>query len=84
MIWAQGVGPDARERHDTDDRRARAAAESLRRQVRHRGRDRELFLAAGAAGSAAIYTQRMHAIHILRKIILRVGAYLDYLIMKLH
>ena len=47
-------------------------------------RDRELFLAAGAAGTGAIYTQRMHAIHILRKIILRVGAYLDYLIMKLH
>ena len=47
-------------------------------------RDRELFLAAGAAGSAAIYTQQMHAIHIIRKVILRVGSYTDYLILKLH
>ena len=47
-------------------------------------RDRELFLAAGAAGGAAIYTQHLHAIHIIRKVILRVGSYTDYLILKLH
>jgi multidrug resistance efflux pump len=47
-------------------------------------RDRELFLAAGAAGEAAIYTDSLHAIHIIRKVILRVGSYLNYLILKLH
>ena len=47
-------------------------------------RDRELFLASGAAGGAAIYTQGLAAIHIIRKVILRVGAYTDYLILKLH
>jgi len=47
-------------------------------------KDRELFLAAGAAGAAAIYTQQAHAIHIIRKVILRVGSYTDYLILKLH
>ncbi len=47
-------------------------------------RDKEVFMAAGAAGSAAIYTDRLHAIHIIRKVILRVGAYLNYLILKLH
>jgi multidrug resistance efflux pump len=47
-------------------------------------RDRELFLAAGASGNAAVYTNRLHAIHIIRKVILRVGAYMDYLILKLH
>ena len=47
-------------------------------------RDRELLLAAGAAGDAAIYTDRLHAIHIIRKVILRVGSYLNYLIPKLH
>jgi hypothetical protein len=41
-------------------------------------------MAAGAAGSAAIYTDGLHAIHILRKVILRVGAYVNYLILKLH
>jgi multidrug resistance efflux pump len=47
-------------------------------------RDKEMFMAAGAAGSAAIYTERLHAIHIVRKVILRVGAYVNYLILKLH
>ncbi len=47
-------------------------------------RDKEVFLAAGAAGGAAIYTDHVHAIHIIRKVILRVGSYLNYLVLKLH
>ena len=47
-------------------------------------RDKELFMAAGAAGNAAIYTEHLHAIHIIRKVILRVGSYVNYLILKLH
>ena len=47
-------------------------------------RDRDLFLAAGAHGHGAIYTEHGHHIHILRKVILRVGSYMDYLILKLH
>ena len=47
-------------------------------------RDRELILAAGAAGSAAIYTEHLAMIHIIRKVILRVGSYTNYLILKLH
>ena len=46
--------------------------------------DRELFLAAGAMGNAAIYTDRMEFLHIIRKVILRVGSYTNYLILKLH
>jgi multidrug resistance efflux pump len=48
------------------------------------GEDAELFLAPGARGHAAVYTDNIHAIHILRKIILRVGAKLDWLILKMH
>jgi multidrug resistance efflux pump len=47
-------------------------------------RDRELFLAPGAAGHAAVYTQRLEMIHIIRKVIIRVGSYLNYLVLKLH
>jgi len=47
-------------------------------------RDREVFLAAGAAGHAAIYTERFEEIQILRKVIIRVGSYVNYLILKLH
>ena len=45
---------------------------------------RNEFLAAGAAGTAAIYTDHMVAIHILRKVFLRVGSYMNYLVLKLH
>jgi len=45
---------------------------------------REVFLAAGAQGDAAIYTQHLVAIHILRKVLLRVSTKMNYLILKLH
>jgi multidrug resistance efflux pump len=47
-------------------------------------RDREVMMAAGAAGSAAVYTNHGKMIHIIRMVILRVGAYTDYLVLKLH
>ena len=47
-------------------------------------KDRDLFLPAGAIGHGAIYTEYGAAVHILRKVIVRVGAKLDYLILKLH
>jgi multidrug resistance efflux pump len=47
-------------------------------------RDRALFLAAGASGHGAIYTEHAHAIHILRMVILRIGTITDYLVLKLH
>ena len=46
------------------------------------GHDRELFLAAGARGSAAIYTEHLSMLHIIRKVLLRVASYLDYAIIK--
>jgi multidrug resistance efflux pump len=47
-------------------------------------RDKALFLAAGASGDAAIYTQHAQFLHILRKVIIRVGSYMNYLVLKLH
>jgi multidrug resistance efflux pump len=44
--------------------------------------DNVLFLAAGARGSAAIYTEHLSMIHIIRKVLLRVASYLDYVIIK--
>jgi len=48
------------------------------------GKDKDIFLAAGAQGAGAVFTDSGHAIHILRKVIVRVGAKLDWLILKLH
>jgi len=47
-------------------------------------KDAELFLAPGARGSGAVYTNSGKPIHILRKVIVRVGAKLDWLVLKLH
>jgi len=46
--------------------------------------DQDLFMAAGAAGDAAIYTNHGHHIHLVRKVIIRVMSYLNYLVLKLH
>ncbi len=45
---------------------------------------KDLFLAAGAAGNAAIYTDGFKAIHVIRMVFLRVGAKVNYLVLKLH
>ncbi len=44
--------------------------------------DSPLFLAAGARGSSAIYTEHLALVHIIRKVLLRVSSYLDYIIIK--
>jgi multidrug resistance efflux pump len=45
-------------------------------------KDRAVFLAAGARGSAAIYTDHFGPIQIIRKVLMRVQSYLDYIIIK--
>jgi multidrug resistance efflux pump len=48
------------------------------------GRDRELFLASGARGQGAVFTDSGHMIQILRKVLVRISAKIDWLILKLH
>ena len=45
-------------------------------------KDKEVFLAAGARGAAAIYTEHLAIIHVIRKVLLRVQSYFDYVIIK--
>jgi len=47
-------------------------------------RDRDLFLAAGARGSGAIFTEHGKILHVIRKVMLRVSTKLDWLVLKLH
>ena len=49
-----------------------------------REKDKDLFLAAGARGAGAIYTDHLAPIHIIRKVLLRVDAYLNWVIIKHH
>lgn len=48
------------------------------------GDDKSLMLPSGAQGDGAVYTDSWHAIHVVRMVILRIGAKLNYLIFKLH
>lgn len=62
------------------------AAPDMRLAVKLRpvGEDAELFLAPGARGNGAVYTNSGQMIHIIRKVFLRVSSKLDWLILKLH
>ena len=81
IIWAQGQGQlDA----SGDLPRTAFAAPPGRFPAKLVVSDNEksLFMAAGARGSAAIYTEHFAMVHIIRKVILRVTSYLDYIIIK--
>jgi multidrug resistance efflux pump len=84
IVWAQGQGqlPMSGAIPQTGDHAQAPGRFAVRLDIAEA--DRELFLAAGAHGHGAIYTQHGHHIHILRKVIMRVGSYLNYLIVKLH
>ena len=47
-------------------------------------RDADKFLPAGAIGQGAVSTDQLAFLHILRKVLLRVSAKTDYLVLKLH
>jgi len=84
VIWAQGQGqvPMSTTLPQTGFAPVPPGRFPVKLQVDPR--HRELFLAAGATGEAAIYTDRMAMLHVIRKVILRVGAKLTDIIPKLH
>ena len=53
-------------------------------RLRPVGDDEATFLAMGAQGQGAIYTGRGELIHVIRKVMIRVGTKLDWLVLKLH
>jgi multidrug resistance efflux pump len=84
IIWAQGQGqmPQSGTLPMTGVLNAPPGRFPVKFDIEDK--DKEVFMAAGAAGAAAIYTDRLAAIHIIRMVVLRVGAYTNYLILKLH
>ena len=73
------------QRDAADDRRAHRTAAALRREVRRR-RSATGSSSSRPARRAPLRSTANHAefLHIIRKIILRVGSYLNYLVLKLH
>jgi multidrug resistance efflux pump len=84
IVWAQGQGqiPMSGALPQTGAAALPPGRFAVRLDIAER--DRGLFLAAGAVGHGAIYTQHGHHIHIVRKVILRVGSFVNYLVLKLH
>ena len=84
IVWAQGQGQVAASATLPATGAAPVHPNRFPVKLEVEPRDKDLFLAAGAMGHAAIYTEHVEAIHILRKILLRVSSITNYLILKLH
>lgn len=79
IIWASGQGQLPIAGMIPDEQ-----APPNRFPVRMLPDDKELFLAAGARGGGAIYTEHGHAIQILRRVLLRLSTKFDWFILKMH
>jgi hypothetical protein len=84
IVWAQGQGQVAQSGQLPQTGVYPQAPGRFPVKLIVEGEDGELFLAAGAVGHGAIYTEHVAAIHILRMVILRIGSITDYLVLKLH
>jgi len=84
IIWAQGQGQVANSTQLPTTGYGPLPPGRFPVKLNVAQKDAELFLPAGAVGDGAIYTDHGEMVHIIRKIILRVGAKLDYLVLKLH
>ena len=84
IVWAQGQGTMTAGLAVPQTGLAPVHGDRFPVKLAIEPKHRELFLAAGAQGDAAIYTQSFGAIHILRKVLLRVSTKMNYLILKLH
>ena len=84
IVWAQGQGQVAQSGMLPQTGVYPQAPGRFPVKLNVADQDRDLFLAAGASGDAAIYTNHAAALHILRKVIIRVGSITNYLILKLH
>ena len=84
IMWATAQGQLPIGTMNTTGGVAPIPANSLAVRLLPDAKDRDIFLAAGAHGAGAVYTDSGAPIHIIRKILVRVSAKLDWLILKLH
>jgi len=84
IVWATGQGqsPMSGMIPQTGSEPSVAGRFAVRLKVAEK--DKNLFLAPGAMGMGAIYTNHGKAIQLVRKVILRVGSKMDWLVLKLH
>jgi multidrug resistance efflux pump len=84
IIWAQGQGQSAVSGNLPNTAGPPPPAGRFPVKLTVEPKFRDVFFAAGARGDAAIYTDSLEMIHIIRKVILRINTKINYLILKLH
>jgi len=84
IVWAQGQGQVAQSGSLPQTGVFPQAPGRFPVKLTVEEKDRELFLAAGAVGQGAIYTEHLAMLHIIRMVIIRVGSITNYLVLKLH
>lgn len=84
IVWAQGQGQVVNTVGLPQTGAAGAPPARFPVKLSVDPRFRDVFFAAGARGSAAIYTDHVAEIQILRKVLLRINTKINYLILKLH
>ena len=84
IVWASGAGQMLASGNLPTTGVTAAAPNRFAVKFNIDERDAPILKAAGAVGSGAVYTNSGKMIHIVRMVILRVGAYTDYLVLKLH
>ena len=84
IVWAQGQGQVANSAQLPTTGFGPIAPGRFPVRLTVDPREADIFLAAGAIGEGAIYTEHLAFLHILRKVLLRVSTKTDYLILKLH
>jgi len=84
VIWASGIGqlPISGTIPQTGSVPIQEGRFAVRLKVDDK--DKDLFLAAGAQGAGAIFTNHGTILHVVRKVMLRVSTKMDWLILKLH
>lgn len=84
IIWAQGQGQVAQSGTIPTTGYAPQAPGRFPVKLDVAERDRDVFLAAGAVGDGAIFTEHGAMLHVIRKVMVRVSAITNYLVLKLH
>lgn len=84
IIWAQGQGQSAVSGNLPNTAGPPPPAGRFPVKLTVEPKFRDVFFAAGARGDAAIYTDSLEMIHIIRKVILRINTKINFLILKLH
>ncbi|WP_341677089.1 HlyD family secretion protein [Niveibacterium sp. SC-1] len=84
IVWAQGQGQLAQSGLVPTTGTGPTPPGRFAVKIDLEGESANTFLAAGAIGQSAIYTDSFKPIHLIRKVFVRVSSKLNYLIAKLH